>query len=131
MTWSGIELVRSERRRRWTRAEKERPVAASFEPGVSTSDVAREAGLHVSQLFRWRKLLCERVVPPAPVPTLLPVSIVPASSSTPAEPRPRRLRTRRLNGVIESELAGGRRLTFGRDVDAAALRRVLDALEGR
>ena len=61
MTQAGIELVRAERRRRWTRAEKERLVAASFEPGVSTSDVARRAGLHVSQLFRWRKLLCEHV----------------------------------------------------------------------
>ena len=131
MTRSGIELVRSERRRRWTRAEKERLVAASFEPGVSTSEVAREAGLHVSRLFRWRKLLCERVVPPAPVPSLLPVAIVPAPSSTPVEPRPRRPRTRRLNGVIEIELAGGCRLTVGRDVDAAALLRVLDALEGR
>lgn len=47
MTQAGIELVRAERRRRWTRAEKERLVAASFEPGVSTSDVARRAGLHV------------------------------------------------------------------------------------
>ena len=37
-------------------------MAASFEPGVSASGVAREVGLHVSQLFRWRKLLCERVV---------------------------------------------------------------------
>ncbi len=75
MTQAGIELVRAERRRRWTRAEKERLVAASFEPGVSTSDVARRAGLHVSQLFRWRKLLCERVG--APTPALVPVVITP------------------------------------------------------
>ncbi|TXN42920.1 transposase [Methylobacterium sp. WL7] len=71
MTRAGIELVRSERRRRWTRAEKERLVAASFEPGVSASDVVRKAGLHVSQLFRWRKLLCERVVPRPPAQTRL------------------------------------------------------------
>ena len=131
MTRAGIELVRAERRRRWTRAEKERRVAASFEPGVSASEVAREAGLHVSQLFRWRKLICERVVPPAPVPSLVPVTIVPTLSSTPVEPRPRPPRTRRPNGVIEIDLGGGRRLTVGRDVDAGALRRVLDALEGR
>ena len=131
MTRTGIELVRVERRRRWPRSEKERLVAASFEPDVSASEVAREAGLHVSQLFRWRKLLCERVVPPAPVPSLVPVAIVSAPSSTPVEPRPRRPRTRRPSGVIEIDLGGGRRLTVGRDVDAAALRRVLDALEGR
>ncbi len=35
MTQAGIELVRAERRRRWTRAEKEWLAAASFEPGVS------------------------------------------------------------------------------------------------
>lgn len=131
MTRVGIELVRAERRRRWTRLEKERLVAASFEPSVSASEVARGAGLHVSQLFRWRKLLCERVVPPAPVPLLVPVALVPAPSSTPVGPRSRRPRTRQPNGVIEIELGGGRRLTVGRDVDAAALRRVLDALEGR
>ena len=131
MTRTSIELVRSERRRRWTRAEKEQLVAASFEPGVSASEVAREADLHVSQLFRWRKLLCERVVPPAPVPSLVPVAIVPAISSTSVEPRPRRPRTRRPNGVIKIELGGGRRLTVGRDVDAAALRWVRDAQEGR
>ncbi len=45
MTQAGIELVRAERRRRWTRAEKERLVAASFEPGCVDSDVARRAGL--------------------------------------------------------------------------------------
>ncbi|KST56704.1 hypothetical protein AO398_10600 [Methylobacterium sp. GXS13] len=131
MTWAGIELVRSERRRRWTRAGKERLMAASFEPGVSASEVAREAGLHVSQLFRWGKLLCERGVPLAPVPSLVPVAIVPGPSSTPVEPRPRRPRTRRPNGFIEIELGGGRRFTVGRDVDAAALGRVLDALQGR
>ncbi|QEE38978.1 MULTISPECIES: transposase [unclassified Methylobacterium] len=45
MTRSGIELVRSKRRRSWTRAVKERLVVASFEPGVSASDVAREAAV--------------------------------------------------------------------------------------
>ncbi len=32
---------------------------------------------------------------------------------------------------MEIDLGGGRRLKVDRDVDAAALRRVLDALEGR
>lgn len=61
MTQAGIGLVRAERRRCWARAEKEQLVAASFETGVSTSDVACRAGLPVSQLFRWRKLLYEHV----------------------------------------------------------------------
>lgn len=129
MTQAGIELVRAERRRRWTRAEKERLVAASFEPGVSTSDVARRAGLHVSQLFRWRKLLCERVG--APTPALVPVVITPTSAAMTVEPSRAHNRCRRSGGVIEIDLGRGRRVRVGSDVDAAALRRVLDALEGR
>ncbi len=45
-------------RRRWTRAEKERIVAAALEPGAIASEVARTAGIHASQLFRWRQQLC-------------------------------------------------------------------------
>ncbi|WFU66879.1 transposase [Bradyrhizobium brasilense] len=58
MTISRAEVITSvERRRRWSQDEKERLVAASLEPGANVSEVARVAGLHVSQLFRWRKEL--------------------------------------------------------------------------
>ncbi len=82
---------------------------------------------HVGQLFRWRKQLCERAVPLAPA--LIPVGIVPdrpvlAGAVTPA-------RSRRRAGLIEIGLSGGRRVRVDRDVDAEALRRVLDALERR
>src|SRR4051794_27958790 len=61
MTTSRVEEITSgERRRRWPRAEKERLVALSLEPGTSASQIARSAGLHVSQFFRWRKQLCEQ-----------------------------------------------------------------------
>lgn len=53
MTTSRVEVITTvERRRRWPIAEKERLVAALLEPGVSASEVARAAGIHVSQLFR-------------------------------------------------------------------------------
>ncbi|WP_442785998.1 transposase [Methylobacterium sp. C25] len=84
MTQAGIELVTAGRRRRWTRADKERLVAASFEPGVSTSDVARRTGLHISQLFRWRTLLCERAG--APTRALVPVVTAPATAVMTVEP---------------------------------------------
>jgi transposase len=52
MTISRAEVITSvERRRRWSQDEKERLVAASLEPGACVSEVARMAGLHVSQLF--------------------------------------------------------------------------------
>lgn len=133
MTMPRVEVITSvERRRRWSREEKERLVASSFEPGVSVSEVARSAGIHVSQLFRWRKDLCDRV--DAGSSQLVPVEIVPAvvppvieAPAPPASPG----RRRRKSGIIEIELGGGRRVRVDRDVDAEALRRVLDALESR
>lgn len=77
-----VEVLSVERRRRWSRSEKERIVSASFEPGVSASEVARSVGIHVSQLFRWRKQLCERVAPSTPA--LIPVAVVP-DAPVPAE----------------------------------------------
>ena len=59
MTKTQVEVITSvQRRRRWSRAEKERIVAAAIEPGAVASEVARAAGIHVSQLFRWRQQLC-------------------------------------------------------------------------
>jgi transposase len=61
MTLSRVEVITSvERRRRWPRADKERLVALALEPGASASEIARSAGVHVSQLFRWRKQLLDR-----------------------------------------------------------------------
>jgi transposase len=60
MTRQQIEVITSvERRRRWSREDKERLVAATFEPGACVSEIARSAGIHAGQLFRWRKQLCE------------------------------------------------------------------------
>ena len=126
MTMAQVEVLAVERRRRWSRSEKERLVAASFEPGVSASEVARSAGIHVSQLFRWRKQLCERVTPSTSA--LIPVAVVP-DAPIPAETASVRLRRRA--GVIEIALSGGRRVRVDRDVDAEALRRVLNALGER
>ena len=126
MTMAQVEVLSVERRRRWSRSEKERLVAVSFEPGVSASEVARSAGIHVSQLFRWRKQLCERVSPSTPA--LIPMTVVP-DAPVPAEIAP--VRSRRRAGVIEIGLSGGRRVRVDRDVDAEALRRVLDALGER
>ena len=62
MTKTQVEVITSvQRRRSWSRAEKERIVAAAMEPGAVASEVARAAGIHTSQLFRWRQQLCERL----------------------------------------------------------------------
>jgi transposase len=70
MTKTQVEVITSvQRRRRWSRAEKERIVAAALESGAVASEVAREAGIHTSQLFRWRQQLCKRAWrPPHSIP---------------------------------------------------------------
>ena len=79
-----IEVITSvQRRRRWSRAEKERIVAAALEPGAVASEVARAAGIHASQLFGWRQVLCRSAQSaPESVPRFSAVTIAPA----PAEP---------------------------------------------
>ncbi|MCA1408224.1 transposase [Ensifer sp. IC3342] len=84
-----VEVITSvERRRRWAREEKARLVAATLEPGAGVSEIAHSAGIHVSQLFRWRKELCQTSAPS--VPQLVPVEVVEAlpAPAIPPEPPP-------------------------------------------
>ena len=119
MTKTQVEVITSvERRRRWSRAEKERIVAAALEPGAVASEVARAAGIHTSQLFRWRRQLCDRIPAPA---AFNPVTIVP-------EPEAAVAGSAESAGMIEVEFAGGGRLRMIGSVDAATIRVVLAAL---
>src|SRR5215813_11460591 len=73
MTNGSVEVITSvQLRRRWPRAEKERIVAAALEPGAVAFEIARAAGIHTSQLFRWRQQLCER----AQIPAALVIAVV-------------------------------------------------------
>jgi transposase len=104
-------LVRQ--RRRWSRAEKERIVAAAMEPGAVASSVAREAGLQASQLFRWRRQLYG--APRFPSLTLeLPTDAATALRTSP--------------GVIEVEFKTGARLRICGPVDAPIVAAVMQAL---
>ncbi|MBY5806494.1 transposase [Rhizobium pisi] len=76
MTKHSIEVITSvERRRRWSREDKERLVAACFEPDAVISEIARAAGIHVSQLFRWRKELCQIEQLSSDTSTFVPVIV--------------------------------------------------------
>ncbi|WJS05535.1 IS66-like element accessory protein TnpA [Roseibium aggregatum] len=145
MTKQHIEVITSvERRRRWSQEDKERLVAACLEPGASVSEVARAAGCHVSQLFRWRKQLCtisddrtatDRGTPaPIPSPEFVPVMIsdagplpAPGQSPVPAPPQ----RARRKPSIVTIELGRGKRVRVDSDIDTEALGRILDLLERR
>src|SRR3974390_3931589 len=74
MTMNRVEVLSSpERRRRWSRAEKERVGAGMLEPDANASDIARRAGVHTSQLFRWR----QQFAGPQKTETFVPVRIAP------------------------------------------------------
>ncbi len=122
--------VVAETRRRWPAEERRQIVAESEMAPVSV--VARRHGVAVSLVFRWRRqagLPGKRASVKKPgsvfVPVVLPapaaVAQTPATASGQTEDR----------GVIEIELAGGRRVRLCGPVDAQALKRVIAVLDGR
>ena len=117
MTKAQVEVITSvERRRRWSRADKERIVAAAIEPGAVASEVARAAGIHASQLFRWRQQLCG---PPPAKPTFSAVTVVPTPGAL-TQPAPQ--------GAIEVEFATGVRMRITGLVDASTVRAMVAVL---
>jgi transposase len=118
MTKTQVEVITSvQRRRRWSRAEKERIVAAAMEPGAVASEVARSAGIHASQLFRWRQELCDRA---RTAPVFAPVAIVPGPGTTRALPM--------TPGAVEIEFAAGARMRLMGPVDASTLKAMVTVL---
>jgi transposase len=106
MTKTQVEVITSvQRRRRWPRAEKERIAAAALEPGAVASEVARAAGIHTTQLFRWRQQLCKPGrCEPEPLPAFNAVALVaePGPGDRPSRPdknRPRPDRCERLKSA--------------------------------
>ena len=49
-------VVKDQRRRRWSLAEKAALVRRTYEPGMSVSLLARQEGVSAGLLFQWRKL---------------------------------------------------------------------------
>jgi transposase len=119
MTKAQVEVITSvQRRRHWSRAEKERIVAAAMEPGAVASEVARAAGIYASQLFRWRRELCE----PAQIPAVFnPVAVTPDPAAvSPTSPE--------KAGVIEIEFASGGRMRISGSVAASTVSALMKAL---
>jgi transposase len=108
------------RRRRWSVEEKARIVAESLDPATTASAVARRYGLHASQLLLWRQQLQRRASSAETIggPGFVPVLLA-EDSAAPAE----------AAGRMEIAL-GPAVVRVGADVDAAALRRVLEVVRG-
>ena len=118
MTKTQVDVITSvQRRRRWSRAEKERIVAAALELGAVASEVARAAGIYPSQLFRWRQQLCA-VAPGAAV--FSRVAVVPGPVAVPVQPT--------VPGSVEIEFASGARMRLGEPVEASTVKAMVAVL---
>jgi transposase len=109
-----VEIVTStEKRRYWTRAEKERWVSALMEPDANASDVARRAGVSTSLLYRWRQQLAAS----RNVPSFVPVTIAPDPPDRQSAP-----------ATITIEFGAGVRMRIEGAPDAETLTKVIGAL---
>ena len=132
MTMDRIEVITSvERRRRWSRAEKARLVAAMEEPGAVVTEIARGAEVNASLLYRWRReLRGARHKTPMFVPVRMareaseenPAS-APGTPSSPSSQPPRAPRS-----SITIAFGVEVRMTIEGAPDASTLARVIGAL---
>jgi transposase len=112
-------ITRSERRRRWSVAEKQAIVAESLEPNVSIAGIARQHGIGTGQLYGWRhQFLADRS---GKMASFARVELVsgPRHVAGPIVPS---------SGLIEIVLPGGPTIRVDAQVDEQALRRVLAVL---
>ena len=92
-------------------------MAESLDPATTAAAVARRYGLHTSQLVAWRQQFAAPAAREAPA--FVPVVVAEGRAEAPAE----------RAGRMEIAL-GPVVVRVGADVDAAALRRVLEAVRG-
>ena len=113
------------RRRPWSDEEKRQIVAETLAPGASVSIVARRHDLNANMLFTWRRQMGPSALLPADdAVTFMPATITTEAAPTgPPEPP--------VVGRMEIVLADGDRIIMGKDVDAAALARVVKVLSRR
>ena len=124
-------ILRGEPRRRWTPEQKRDIVAESLGPELTLTEVARKYRISSGLLYTWRQQI--RSQPGGLLtrsqPRFAQVRIT-AAPSQPAVPKPLSPFTPplRLEGLIEIVLPDGVSLRVDAQVNAKALRRVLDAL---
>jgi transposase len=108
-------LAGPERRRRWSAEQKQAIVAAAFRPGAVVREVARQADVTPSLIYRWRRARraangFAEVVVAAPAPSVAAPPTVPA---------------------IEIELSGSVRVRIPATIPPALAACVVEALVRR
>jgi transposase len=136
MAQQRIELITgTERRRRFSDADKLRLVAEAFRPGAVVLEVARRHQVDESLLYRWRRLVAQGLLTAGP-PGLVPVQIAPEPASPaacPAEPSAAAAEAlaEPAPGVIEIELPRGGRVRITGAAEPWTVAAALRALVGR
>lgn len=116
-------------RRRWPVEQKRRIVEATYAPGASIAQVAREHGVNANQLHSWRRLYqAGRFEAQSKAATLLPVRMIEEPTRVIAQlaAKPRRTHTA---GLLELDTPRGR-LHIQGAIDPCTLRIVLESLLG-
>jgi transposase len=115
-----LEVVDTGRRRRWSREAKLRIVEESFSAPREVSATARRHGIPNQLLFSWRKAYREGRLGESRFCGFVPAKIIAEQSEKGAEA---------ASGRMEVVTANGRRVIVERDVDLAALLRIIQGLE--
>lgn len=121
-TRSRVEVIRTERRRRWSLDQKRAIVAETRIPGASLAGIARKHGIGTGLLYSWRRRLLTDATGFARVELIdvdAPVAAMPIVSAVGS------------TGLIEITLANGACVRVDAKVDERALRRVLRVLRER
>jgi len=112
MTYTAV-VVGPERRRRWSEDQKLAILTAAFAPGASVADVARQADVCTSVIYRWRRAYMAA----PPVGGFAPAVVVDAPPHRAgAEP------------VMVVELPGGARVSIAAGAPASLVTAALGAL---
>jgi transposase len=133
-----VEVVtRGERRRSWSDEQKCLIVAEATQPGAMVVEVARRWGIGTGLIYTWRRQMRQGELGAMPVPAFGELMVAPPSSVAEPEPvaaspaLPVEAGGDGEAGRIEVALPCGATVRVGRDVEEAALRRVLSAVRAR
>jgi transposase len=111
-----------ERRRRWSEEQKRAIVTAAFEPGAVVRDVARQADVTPSLIYRWRRGF------QAAANGFARVLVAPPRDEAEAEAATQAVAAPQPTQVIELEVAGSARLRIPASIPPALATAVIEAL---
>jgi transposase len=121
-----IEIIRSERRRRWSAEQKRAIVAETRIPGASLAGIARKHDIGTGLRYSWRRRFLDEL--PSMTPGFARVELSDASTPVLGGPIIPGVNS---TGRIEIALPGGVSIRVDAKVDERALRRVITVLRER